>query len=112
MAAKVRGGRRIGNGLRVKRVGFRGTKKIDKLKMLAKVKQVLADEQIEVLLWYYYDGMEMHEIGELLNCGQKAVARRLDRIDARLKKHRLPLPRRLEHPTTTDHVDCYNLMED
>jgi DNA-directed RNA polymerase specialized sigma24 family protein len=107
---KKRGGRRVARSKRTKRKGFTRTASFDAAKSLAKVQRVLNPAQIEVLVWYYVDGMDMSDIGMLLGCGKKAVNHRLNVIDRKLRKARIRLPRRVEHPYATDSVSNYNVM--
>lgn len=107
---KKRGGRRVLRSKRTKRKGYSRPDTFDAGRMLAKVQRVLNPQQIEVLVWYYVDGYDMHEIAAFLGCGKKAVSLRLDVIDKRVRKARLPLPKRVEHPYATDSVSNYNFQ--
>lgn len=107
---KKRGGERIARSKRTKRKTYPRPASFDAAKELAKIQRVLNPRQIEVLVWYYVDGYDMHEIGEFLGCGKKAVNLRLDVIDRKLRRARIRLPRRTEHPYATDSVSNYNVQ--
>lgn len=82
----------------------------DREALAKRIATVLSAEQLTVACWYYYDGLELQEIAAYLGgVSPQAINRRLDRIDKQLRKHRIPLPRRLEHPYATDTVGNYNL---
>lgn len=107
---KKRGGRRVARSKRHRRRDLPRPVNFDAEKQLARLQRVLKPQQIEVLVWYYVDGYDMHEIAEFLGCGKKAVGLRLNVIDRRLKKAKLRLPRRIEHPFATDSVSNYNIQ--
>jgi DNA-directed RNA polymerase specialized sigma subunit len=106
---KKRGGRRIARSKRTKRKGYTRPANFDAARMLEKVKSVLNPQQLEIVVWYYFEGLRMKDIGVLLGCGKIAVSQRIDVIDAKLRKAKLPMPRRTEHPYATDNVSHYNL---
>lgn len=106
---KKRGGRRVARSKRTKRAGFTRPPNFDAAKMLEKVRRVLNKQQLEIVVWYFFEGLTMIDIGELLGCGKVAVSMRLDVIERKLRKAKLPMPKRTEHPYATDNVSNYNL---
>ena len=61
-------------------------------------------EQFRIAGWYYFDGMDQHDIAELLGCTRQRVGQHIAKIVAVIRKLGMPEPKRFEHPYTTRSV--------
>jgi hypothetical protein len=62
------------------------------------LRAILTPAQIEVAVWWAWDGKSLVEIAALCGCSQPAVSERLGRIQARLDKAGLPKLVQMRHP--------------
>jgi hypothetical protein len=65
--------------------------------------------QVRLLSWYCYDGMDQHDIAEMLGISQQAVSQQIDTVLRLLDRIGVPRPKRLEHPTATRSVRTVEL---
>jgi predicted transcriptional regulator len=71
---------------------------------LAAITAHLTADQMRLAAWYWFDGVDQHEIAGWLGITRRAVGQRLDTIRTQLEHRGIPLPKRLEHPTVTRNV--------
>ena len=61
----------------------------------------LTKDQIDLCAWYYFDGLDQHDIATMLGITQQAVAKRIAAVLRILKERGIPMPKRMEHPQAT-----------
>ena len=61
-------------------------------------------DQCDLIRWYWFEGVDQHEIGGWLNITRQAVGLRLDTIRARLKALGITPPQRHAQTVDTRHV--------
>lgn len=99
------------NGPRAGRRGFTETRPFDREELARTLIECLNKSQLEVAVWYWFEGRSLVWIARTLGISKNAVVRRRRRIVKKLNDRGFPEPVRLINPMTTDKVINFNLED-